>query len=77
MNIYGIDFSSAPTKSKPLTCLECKFDSAILDCVELRHMENLDLFESFLKSQGPWVSELRLAAPNRSRLQSFFTVMFP
>lgn len=26
MKIYGIDFTSRPSRRKPITCLECNFD---------------------------------------------------
>jgi hypothetical protein len=30
MDIFGIDFTSAPKRRKSITCLQCKFDGAVL-----------------------------------------------
>ena len=58
MKIFGIDFSSAPTHKKPITCAACDFHEALLtvnDCLEL---SSLVEFEDFLHSPGPWIAAL-------------------
>ncbi len=56
MKIIGIDFTSRPSKSKPLTCLICNFDGAVLIANELVMWPSYDGFENFLSSPGPWVA---------------------
>jgi hypothetical protein len=56
MKIIGIDFTSRPSKSKPLTCLICNFDGAALIANELVEWASYDGFEEFLSSPGPWVA---------------------
>jgi hypothetical protein len=56
MKIIGIDFTSRPTKSKPLTCLSCTFDGKVLRAGELTEWQSFDGFEEFLSSPGPWVA---------------------
>ncbi len=63
MKVYGIDFSSAPSKKKPIAVAECWLRGSVLESCsnnELRlscfhSIESLDLFEEFLSQKGPWV----------------------
>lgn len=41
MKIYGIDFTSAPSRKKPITCLECELDGSQLSAET--QMERSDL----------------------------------
>jgi hypothetical protein len=56
MNIIGIDFTSRPSKSKPLTCLNCKFDGTVLKAKNLVEWRSNEGFEEFSSSSGPWVA---------------------
>ena len=56
MKVYGIDFTSRPSKSKPLTCLECRFDGSTLKAGKLIDWCTFDGFEEFLRSEGEWIA---------------------
>ena len=56
MKVYGIDFTSRPSKSKPLTCLECGFDGSTLKAGNLINWCTFDGFEEFLRSEGEWIA---------------------
>jgi hypothetical protein len=56
MKIIGIDFTSRPSKSKPLTCLKCEFDNTVLRAGELIEWPSFDGFETFLRSNTCWVA---------------------
>jgi hypothetical protein len=56
MKVVGIDFTSSPKKSKPLTCAVCHFDDAVLRMKELIKWPSFDGFDFFLQSDGPWVA---------------------
>lgn len=56
MKIYGIDFTSRPRRSKPITCLECVLDGKRLQAVALPEWQNFELFEAALNSPGPWIA---------------------
>jgi hypothetical protein len=58
MRIYGIDFTSAPSRAKPITCAVCILQDNYLkvqDCLELVHFAD---FEAILRSNGPWLAAL-------------------
>jgi len=56
MKVIGIDFTSRPTKSKPLTCLNCEFDGTVLKATELLEWPSFEGFDAFLCSSGPWIA---------------------
>lgn len=61
MKIYGLDFTSAPTRKKPLTLATCWLEGGVL------HVQALDLlptfadYEAFLATAGAWVAGLDFA----------------
>jgi hypothetical protein len=58
MRIYGLDFTSAPTARKPITCARCSLQETTLiieDCLDL---PSLAAFEDLLRSNGPWLAAL-------------------
>ena len=63
MKVYGIDFSSAPSKKKPIAVAECWLRGSVsescsyneLSLSNFHSIESLDLFEEFLSQRGPWV----------------------
>lgn len=58
MKIYGLDFTSAPSRNKPITCAECELLDTLLyvqNCLKLTSFED---FEAFLRSTGPWLAAL-------------------
>lgn len=56
MRIYGIDFTSRPTPSKPITCLACTLAGTHLFADELTEWQNFRQFETALKRPGPWIA---------------------
>jgi len=58
MKVYGIDFTSTPSQSKPITCLKCEFDNSVLECGDLVTFKTFRQFETSLQSSGPWVAGL-------------------
>ena len=56
MKIYGIDFTSRPKRSKPLTCIECTLRDTTLHAGELHEWPDFEAFEATLKSPGPWIA---------------------
>ena len=55
MNVYGIDFTSRPSRSKAITCAKCRLDGDRLVVDYLQRLESLDAFGAFLDSPGPWI----------------------
>ena len=58
MKIYGFDFTSAPSRNKPITCAVCELLDTLLcvqNCLKLTSFED---FEAFLHSDGPWLAAL-------------------
>lgn len=56
MNVFGVDFTSRPSRSKPITCARCQFDGDRLVVDRIERLESLDAFSAFLSSPGPWVA---------------------
>jgi len=55
MRVYGLDFTSAPCKKKPITCAICAFDGAALHLEELRPLLCFGALEDLLELPGPWI----------------------
>ncbi len=58
MRIYGIDFTSAPSHNKPITCAECKLQDNCLRVQNCLRLLSFGEFEAFLNSNGPWLAAL-------------------
>lgn len=58
MRIVGVDFTSTPSRRKPLTCAICDLDDGTLAFVELATWRSFADFEQALSSPGPWVAGL-------------------
>ena len=56
MKIYGIDFTSKPTRRKPITCLECVLDGNVLRAGELIEWYRFEEFEAALRRSGSWIA---------------------
>ena len=56
MRVLGLDFTSAPTRRKPITCLACTFDGGALRAEQLNPLVTFEDFERALQSQGPWIA---------------------
>ncbi len=55
MRIYGLDFTSVPSRRKPLVAVGCAFDGRTLRVEEAEVLTGFEKFEAFLERGGPWV----------------------
>jgi hypothetical protein len=55
VRIYGLDFTSAPGRRKPLIVLGCKLEGDSLRVDASETLTDFDGFEDFLRRPGPWV----------------------
>ena len=56
MKIFGIDFTSAPRGTKPITVAEGEFKKGTLTLQQIHTLSDFDEFEKFLNQKGPWVA---------------------
>ena len=55
MRIYGLDFTSAPGRRKPLIALGCTLEGETVRVEDSEEMTDFAGFEGFLERPGPWV----------------------
>lgn len=55
MKIYGLDFTSATSRRKPLIVLGCRLEDKRLRILDAETLTDFDGFEGFLCKPGPWV----------------------
>jgi Protein of unknown function (DUF429) len=55
VKIYGLDFTSAPSRRKPLIALGCALSDGVLRVESAEEMTDFVGFEGFLENPGPWV----------------------
>jgi len=58
MDVYGVDFTSRPSRAKPITCLPCRFTNGVLIAGQLETFADFDGFTAMLARPGPWVAGL-------------------
>ncbi len=58
MNIYGLDFTSAPRPRKPITCATCTLEGQTLYVRDFTELTDFKQFEAFLMRPGPWTAGL-------------------
>lgn len=58
MIIYGIDFTSAPKRQKPITCAKCLLVDELLRVQDVECFTSFVQFEYFLQTNGPWITGL-------------------
>lgn len=58
MKIIGIDFTSSPSRSKPLTCAVGEMPGHELHVNNVKALTEFSQFESALSAPGPWVAGL-------------------
>ena len=56
MKIFGIDFTSAPKRNKPITIAEGELKQGELTISEIHTLDSFNKLEDFLKKKGPWVA---------------------
>jgi Protein of unknown function (DUF429) len=55
VKIYGVDFTSAPSRRKPLIALGCDLEGDVLRVEDSQEMRDFAGFEKFLHKPGHWV----------------------
>jgi hypothetical protein len=55
MKIYGLDFTSAPGRKKPLIVLGCRLADNLLRVEDSQTLTDFGGFERFLSTSGPWM----------------------
>ena len=56
MKVFGIDFTSRPSRRKPLTCLSATLSGDALIAGDLEEWDTFDAFEDALHASGPWIA---------------------
>ncbi|MFL5629055.1 MAG: DUF429 domain-containing protein [Ktedonobacteraceae bacterium] len=56
MHIFGLDFTSAPTHKKPITCAVGELQGSHLHIHGFLNIPSLAAFEAFLRTPGPWLA---------------------
>jgi Protein of unknown function (DUF429) len=56
MKVLGIDFTSNPSRAKPITCLSCQLDGGVLRADHLQNLRSFQEFEATLSAPGPWIA---------------------
>lgn len=56
MRILGVDFTSRPTRAKPITCLRCSLSGDALRAEQLEKFSTFAEFEEMLNAPGPWLA---------------------
>jgi len=69
MRIYGIDFTSAPRREKPITCAAATLVDRMLHIEGLIVFETFDTFENFLGNPGPWIAAMDFPFAQPARLR--------
>jgi hypothetical protein len=55
LRIYGVDFTSAPRRAKPISIASGIADKTVFRLEEIEALETFAEFEAFLRRPGPWV----------------------
>jgi len=56
MKIMGIDFTSAPSHGKPITCAVCALNAGKLEVKDFQTLANFQDFEDLLDQPRPWIA---------------------
>jgi hypothetical protein len=56
MIIKGIDFTSSPSRKKPITCAVCSLEQDILTLHDVKFLVDFLQFESEISAEGSWVA---------------------
>jgi hypothetical protein len=54
MQLIGVDFTSAPSRRKPITVARGRAEGDALEIVQLDELPSLSAFEALLAEPGPW-----------------------
>jgi hypothetical protein len=58
MRLYGLDFTSAPRRAKPITVARCRRVGDRLLVEGFEDLEDFAAFEAFLERSGPWLAAM-------------------
>lgn len=58
MRIFGLDFTSSPSKRKPITCVTGELNGTTLRVEASLTLPTFSVFEAFLQTPGPWLAAL-------------------
>jgi hypothetical protein len=58
MRIYGLDFTSAPSERKPITCAVCKLWRDVLQVEAVERYASFEGFTQLLETGGAWIGGL-------------------
>ncbi len=58
VTLFGLDFTSAPSRKKPITCAVCAMKDGLLQVKDRLKMNSFAEFEAFLRLPGPWLAAL-------------------
>ena len=56
MKFLGVDFTSTPTRTKPIACLYCMLVEGTLRTDRLVPLVTFEDFEETLRAPGPWIA---------------------
>ena len=54
MKIYGVDFTCAPRRAKPITAAAGDFHGKVFALEKIERLHSFGAFEDFLRRPGPW-----------------------
>jgi hypothetical protein len=79
MKIVGVDFTSAPTRRKPITVARGWVQGSVLTVAALDQLETLDAFEVMLREPGPWLGgfDLPFGLPRALVMELGWPVQWP
>lgn len=55
MRVYGVDFTCAPRRAKPITLASGILKNDALRVDKIEKLESFEAFEAFLRRPGPWI----------------------
>ena len=55
MRIYGVDFTCAPRRAKPITAAVGRLKAKALDIERVERLQSFKEFEALLARPGPWI----------------------
>lgn len=58
MDVFGIDFTSTPSRRKPLVVARCSLSGAALRLVDIESFHTFAQFEHAIQRPGPWIAAM-------------------
>ena len=58
MDVFGFDFTSAPSRRKPLVIARCTLTGTALRLVDIALLHTFAQFEDALQRPGPWIAAM-------------------